>query len=56
MRQFLLSVFIIAFFTGKMYAATSVSGLMGWNCEYQANGQYFWQFHQGFCPSSINVY
>lgn len=44
-----------AFFTGQQQTATSVTGLMGWRCQYRYMNQTFWQFFQGYCPTSIEV-
>lgn len=45
----------IASWTGKSQPAQSVTGVQGFNCEYQFNGQRFWQMHEGACPSSVWV-
>ena len=45
----------IASWTGKSQPAQSVTGVHGFNCEYQVNGQRFWQMHEGACPSSVWV-
>lgn len=45
----------LATWTGKSQAAQSVTGVSGFNCEYQHAGQTFWQMHPGSCPSSVWV-
>jgi hypothetical protein len=45
----------MAMHTGKMMAATSIGGQLGWNCEYQYMNQRFWMFFTGYCPPSVQV-
>jgi hypothetical protein len=45
-----------AFFTGRQEMVQTVTYQTAWRCEYNYNGQYFYQLHQGFCPSSVQVY
>lgn len=44
-----------AFFTGRQEMVTTVTFQQAWRCEYNYNGQKFWQLHQGSCPSSVEV-
>jgi heme/copper-type cytochrome/quinol oxidase subunit 2 len=47
---------VTAFWTGRQEQVQTVSYQWAWNCQYQANGQYFWQIFTMSCPSSIEVY
>lgn len=44
-----------AFWTGKSQQATSVTGVIGVNCEYSYAGRTFWRMHQGYCPPSVEA-
>lgn len=43
----------LAFFTGNQKQATTITGAIGWNCEYDYNGQKFWLFFMGSCPNAV---
>ncbi len=45
-----------AIWTGRIEQAESVSGRIGWKCEYDLFGNTFWRFSKtAACPSSIEV-
>lgn len=44
-----------AFWTGKSQIAQSVTGMSGFNCEYNYAGRNFWRMFSGSCPSSVQV-
>jgi hypothetical protein len=44
-----------AYWTGKYQQTTTMSGFMGWQCEYSFNGQTFWVVSRNFCPMSVTV-
>lgn len=43
-----------AYWTGKSQAAQSVTGAVGFNCEFNFAGRTFWRMFQT-CPSSIQI-
>jgi hypothetical protein len=43
-------------FTGRMELVTTTTGVSAWRCQYQYNGQYFWQIFRDNCPPMIEVY
>lgn len=47
---------VTAFWTGRQQQVQTVSYQFAWNCQYNANGKYFWAIFQNSCPSSIEVY
>lgn len=44
-----------AFWTGQMRQAQSVTGVVGFNCEYNYAGRTFWRMFAGSCPSAVAV-
>lgn len=44
-----------AFWTGQQRFAQSVTGMPGFQCQYQFAGKTFWAFFTGSCPPSIEV-
>jgi hypothetical protein len=44
-----------AYWTGASQIATSVTGRVGFNCEYNYAGRTFWVMFEGSCPSRVNV-
>jgi hypothetical protein len=44
-----------AYFTGRWEQVQTVTFKMGWKCEYNYNGQTFWQVFDRSCPSTIEV-
>ena len=42
-----------AYFTGNQKEATSITGAIGYSCEYDYNGQKFWLFFVGSCPPIV---
>jgi hypothetical protein len=57
MKRILTIAAILAFWTGNSESVTTVSGLPGIACEYDAAGTRFWRvFARRFvCPVSIEV-
>lgn len=44
-----------AYFTGRQEMVQTVTNQMGWKCQYQYAGNYFWRTFLGQCPASIEV-
>jgi hypothetical protein len=44
-----------AIWTGRMEQVQTASGTYSWKCEYDLNGNKFWQVFTTFCPPSIEV-
>jgi hypothetical protein len=57
MKRILIAAAILAFWTGNSESVTTVSGMPGIACEYDAGGVRFWRvFARRFaCPISIEV-
>jgi hypothetical protein len=57
MRRIVTAAAVLAFWTGNSELVTTVSGLPGIACEYDAAGVRFWRtFARRFsCPVSIEV-
>jgi len=51
---------LTAYWTGKSYTSTSVSGKFVTNCEYSVYGvngkRLFWRAFEGTCKSSVQVF
>lgn len=45
-----------AFFTGRQEMIQTVTYRTAWRCEYNYNGRFFYQIHEGMCPQSVQVY
>ncbi len=43
----------VAYFTGRMEQTTTITGTIGWNCEYDFRGQKFWLFFTNLCPNMV---
>lgn len=47
---------VLALWTGQSRYVTTVSGMPGMSCQYQAAGGTFWKTYKGMmCPPSIDV-
>lgn len=44
-----------AYWTGRMEQIQTVTFQMGWNCEYNYQGQIFWRVFINSCPSTIEI-
>ena len=44
-----------AYFTGRVSIVTTVTGQIGYNCEYSYAGQVFWLVFPEYCPPSVEV-
>jgi hypothetical protein len=57
MKRIVAAALLLAFWTGNSESVTTVSGLPGIACEYEAAGVRFWRvFARRFvCPVSIEV-
>lgn len=46
---------VTAHFTGNMESAQSVTYQIGYKCQYQYAGNFFWVFFMKSCPISIEI-
>ena len=46
---------VTATWTGRSEMATSISGAMGFRCEYYYAGKKFWLMFSGSCPATVEV-
>lgn len=45
-------VFASAYFTGNVQVIQTTTGVV-YRCEYNADGEYFWKYKNGYCPLTI---
>lgn len=44
-----------AYFTGRQEMVQTVTNQMGWKCQYQYAGNYFWRVFLGQCPVTVEI-
>lgn len=46
---------VTAIWTGRSQPAQSITGMAGFNCEYNFAGRVFWRMFAGPCPTSVQA-